>query len=308
MHHLLRHNFFLLLALLLLGMGTVSVVEAQLFPRMKSNMREASYEKPKFLIGLDSRRSFIENREVRIFGARVGVDFDHRWRVGIGFYSLLGDNRGTYTINQDTVLGRINFSYVAWFFEYVFYRHKRWEFSIPGYVGTGTSRLETADSLTRKGVGVSELSVQGHFKVFRWIGVGAGVGYRYLFIPNKQIDQNFNNFIYNFKVRIWIGPIYRAIFKKDNKWDDEWKSGLGRPVEGYGYGGSWGGRGGSWGGELGGGSGTSSGTSSGFRFISCRNTHNYRYRFHAPQLNTILQSSPPVHGIATSQYFPRKAF
>ena len=195
----------------------------QLFPRMKQQMREASYEKPHFIIGLDSRRSFIENREVNIFGARVGVEFDRRWRVGLGFYGLASEYERTFIVDGNPVQGRLNFNYLAWFFEYVPFRNKRWEFSIPGYLGGGTSRFRGVDSLTRKTVGVSELSVQGHFKIFNWIGIGAGVGYRFLFIPNNQLEENFNNFIYNFKIQFWPGVIYRKIFNKENKWDREWQ-------------------------------------------------------------------------------------
>lgn len=102
------------------------------------------------------------------------------------------------------------------------FRSKRWEVSIPGYLGVGSSRFDVVDSLTRQGVGVSEIAVQGHFKVFNWVGIGAGVGYRYLFIPNNRIEENFNNFIYNFKIQVWPGVLYRKLFKQENKWDKEW--------------------------------------------------------------------------------------
>lgn len=244
-------------------------------------MREASKAEPHLMFGLDSRRSFINRTDAKIWGARIGVDFDNRWRVGVGGY-ILGDGvRGTVHLDTASVTGKLRFGYVAWFYEYVFFRKKRFEFSIPGYLGAGTARLEAADSISRKAVGVSEVAVQGHFKVFRWVGVGAGVGYRFLFIPNKQIEENLNSFIYSFKVRIWLAPIYRRLFKGEKDWkEDEWRTRINR---GYNEG------------------------MSGLP-IRSQNTHNYRYRSHVPLQNTILQVYPPTREIATWQYFQKKAF
>lgn len=108
--------YFVLLGLFLWNSPQVW---GQLFPRMKNNMQQASMEDPHLIIGLDSRRSFIENRDVKFFGARVGVEFDRRWRVGVGWYGLVTPFERNFPVGDTSIRGRLNFNYVAWFFEYV---------------------------------------------------------------------------------------------------------------------------------------------------------------------------------------------
>ena len=217
--HRLNRNILLIVLLIFAG----SLLKAQPFSRFRENMRESSKVKPTVVFGLDSRITFFSNVTTPIHGVKLGLDFDHRWRVGIGYFRMFSKVNGTYVHDTVTYIGRLRFNYLAGFYEYVPVRKRKWEISLPGYVGAGTAKLEAADSLTRRFVGVSELSVQGHYKIFEWLGLGGGVGYRVLFVPNKRIEERLSNPVISYKIRIWIAPLYRSIVHKENLWDQEWE-------------------------------------------------------------------------------------
>ena len=118
-------------------------------------------------------------------------------------------------IDGDTAT--LKFNYIAYFVEYVFYKRRRWEFSIPLQIGIGSSRYEYTDQnssliqLDRKTVVLYEPAITGHYKITKWFGVGMGAGFRIMLVNNKALDKKFNSPIYILKAKIFLGDIYRAI-------------------------------------------------------------------------------------------------
>ena len=66
------------------------------------NFREGMTGKRKLLLGFDSRRSFLNRREIRIFGLRFGVDYGERVRMGFGFYGLSSEYNQEFAVPNDT--------------------------------------------------------------------------------------------------------------------------------------------------------------------------------------------------------------
>ena len=176
------------------------------------NMKQAFESKPKLVIGFDSRRSFLANRDIRITGAKVGIDLDHRFRTGVAMHGLTSKYERTFIVDNDTTQSALRFSYLSIWAEYVFFRNKRWEFSTPVYLGVGKSKYSQFEESTERPVTTVESALMGQYKFFPWIGLGAGVGYRRLLIHNPQLDENFSNFIYIVKLKIFLSPILDAVF------------------------------------------------------------------------------------------------
>jgi len=177
---------------------------------------------PRLLFSFDSRRSFIRSGNVKIFGLRFGLEFDNLVRAGIGFYGLsTGTGIDWVRPTGDTIRNaRLNFGYVSGFFEYVFFQNKKWELSVPLHLGIGETSLSNSDypflqPETRQSVLLTEISAQGQYKIFWLVGLGAGIGYRHMISPRTKVTKNFDAPIYLFKVRIFIGELFRRVAKKE---------------------------------------------------------------------------------------------
>ena len=171
--------------------------------------------KPKFFGGFDSRHSFISKRQVNIGGLRMGLNYNDRVRFSFGLYFLETAFYRTQLMSSgDTLTAKLGFAYFAMACEYVLFKTKRWEISVPFYTGLGATSLVGLDSLTQGPILPLEMSVNAVYKIFPWLGIGWGVGYRYMFINNRKVPENFNNPIYILGIRLYFGELYRAIFKK----------------------------------------------------------------------------------------------
>ena len=186
------------------------------------SLQAAVKEKPRFTFKFDTRNSFISNQRAEIFGFKLGVDFNKKIRIGGGLHTLntalYKDKNLLSSEGIDTTVSMgLHFGYFAYYIEYVFYKTNRWEFSVPLQMGWGDSRYEYVFNgkkfvQDKKTIVVYESAVSGQYKFFKWLGVGADVGLRLMLRNNRAIPESFNSPIYAFKLLIWYGEIYKALF------------------------------------------------------------------------------------------------
>ena len=181
--------------------------------------------KPRPMLSFDNRRSFLLNRGVRIAGIKMGMEFEGRWRGGFGLYWLRSPIDELRIVDSgpdagDTVLARIRFAYIGPYSEVLLFNNKKWEFSAPFTIGFGNSRLEYTDPagivrvLREVTVPLITLNFTGHYKIFSWLGLGAGIGYRKTISGNPIVEDNFDAPFGILKLKLFLGPIYRAVFPK----------------------------------------------------------------------------------------------
>ena len=186
--------------------------------------------KPRLLLGFDIRNSFIENRGARIYSWKIGVEFNERFRIGGGFSHLVSNHhpsldRVIFKANgKDTLAtAKLRFNYITYFIDYVFYKRRKWEFSVPIQVGIGLSQYDYRDedgtrhTIGQSGILLYEPAIFGTYKITKWFGLGMGAGFRIMLINNKGISSRFNSPIYIFKVKIFFGEIYRSVFRKKDE-------------------------------------------------------------------------------------------
>lgn len=173
---------------------------------------------PKLNVSLDSKRSFISNRDVKTLGLKANLDFDNRVRLGFGVYFLQSPFYRSLKVTdyygvEDTVKAKLDFVFMTGFFEYVFLTTKRWELSAPFALGIGDVQFRDV-GMKPQAVMTSEFGIQGSYKVFPFIGLGGGVGYRQIISGGKLIRENFNSPTYSFGLKFWFGYLYQKFFKK----------------------------------------------------------------------------------------------
>ncbi|MBK9451330.1 MAG: hypothetical protein IPN95_18360 [Bacteroidetes bacterium] len=175
-------------------------------------------QSPKLLVGLDSRRSFVSGRDVKVMGVRVGLDFEKRARVGFGVYTLASEFNRNFIRTDffgivDTIQAQLRFNYLIAYFEYVLLTTKHWEVSLPLHIGIGDVSF-TKINQDPKSFLLGEVMVLANYKIFPFLGLAAGVGYRQILLGGYAIRDNFDAPSYSFGIKFWAGYLVDKIIKK----------------------------------------------------------------------------------------------
>lgn len=175
---------------------------------------------PKLLVGLDGRRSFISNRDVKLLGVRVGLEFEKRMRVGFGLYTLASPFTRTFVrVNDlgipDTLHPQLRFSYMTAFGEYILLSTQHWEVSFPLQLGIGDAGFQGLAEEPQAFL-LGEVGIWASYKVFPFLGLAGGVGYRHILLGGNLIRENFNAPTYSFGLKLWTGYLLDKVFKKSS--------------------------------------------------------------------------------------------
>lgn len=190
------------------------------------SIRASFKQESRFFITLDSHNSFIGGKLTSISGIKAGLGYGRLVKVGIGLFGLTNVYEKKIAVKADdgvndtSVTAQLKFGYLSTFIDYTIYRKKRWMFSIPLQLGFGGSSYDYFKKdegliVTRsEGIILIEPAIVGHYKIFRWFGVGMGAGFRVMLVPNHQIPENFTSPIYVLKLKIFFGELYWMAFPR----------------------------------------------------------------------------------------------
>lgn len=172
---------------------------------------------------LESRNSFIDNELNTVSGVRLGLAFQQKLRFGIGGQWLSTDiKRETFLRNQnnkfDTITNYLKWAYFCAYIDFVFYKTKRWQLSVPIQVGLGQCWWQTYRAYEFKNknpkyfVFAYEPGITAQFKIFKWLGLGADVAYRFCIKNNQQINAKLTCPTYSFKLLFWGDQLFYQLF------------------------------------------------------------------------------------------------
>lgn len=226
----------------------ILIITTTYFTGVTNAQTDSTYKAPKkqkdlkFLFGFDSRISWILDSRTRFDGVKIGVEYLGKDRVGIGFYAIKNPivlrNRPVVIDSIpvfngfDTVMAPIvdtldlflDYRYTSIFLEHIIVSKKKYEITVPMHLGGGQSNISyfhpsdnKSRSLLHFGFLVTEISITGHYKIFPWIGIGSGIGYRSMVTRDKDVKRAFDAPIIVFKLKLFLGDLYRGIFPKKEK-------------------------------------------------------------------------------------------
>jgi hypothetical protein len=217
---------YLWLILLLAGRG-------EAFSQGFDSLCVSFHKKPRLIVGVATKTTFINGFRSPVFTARAGVEFNRIVRMGLGvswikvsryradrnntpFYldKVLSDTSGIHTVHP-----KLELRYVHVFFEYVYFHSRRWQFSIPLQAGAGNSRYKynyNGQIITESPhwILLYEPAVSGQYKPLSWLGLGFDVGLRIMVVTNRHIGYKFNSPVYDLRAVIFWGELYRMAFPK----------------------------------------------------------------------------------------------
>lgn len=196
------------------------------------SIRAALHKRPNLIGSFGTNTSFINGFDSPVFTMNGELDFGHRVRFGLGVswlqlspYRKGRDNTPFYLdkfiLNSqgktDTVHPALSFTHFDLYLEYVFYKTKRWQFSVPLILGAGNSKYKYSyneENFTehKHFILLYQPAVSGYYKIFRWFGVGLDVGYRMMIVSNRSIDSKFNSPVYNTYALIFWDSLYKMLF------------------------------------------------------------------------------------------------
>lgn len=187
-------------------------------------------QKPHLFGKLDTRNSFFYNSRIKIFGIAAGLNYGKRLHLGLGYnqiypYSKINRNfdKQIYYTNEnnvtDSITAKLQLYYFSGYVEYIFYQTKHWQLSMPLQVGIGQTGYKY-ELMGRKGETqahacfIYEPAISTEYRFFKWIGVGADVGFRFMLTNSKELNQKFNSPTYAFNLLIYYNEIYKSLFPK----------------------------------------------------------------------------------------------
>ena len=185
------------------------------------NFCQDKVKKYKFNFQFDNRFSSIRDYNITIFGAKVGVQYKNLMRFGVGASFIVNpvDISGTLKITRrkNSIVvpteEKISFWYFSVYNDWILYKSKHWECFVTEQIGYGTPVYigEVNNVVVRdqqQSILVNEISAQINYKIFSWMGVGTGIGYRNIWNGDSEIKNTFNAPIYSAKLIIYPESIF----------------------------------------------------------------------------------------------------
>jgi len=216
-----------MLAALLLGAGPIAAQQPDTaaIDGPPCAVAEAPRRRVGFVLSLDNRESFVQSSAVRIIGLNAAVVLPgHRWRLGLGGYTLSRDYANLYVYQYkngkrtkkilDTLTPQLNLTYLTPNVTYVFYQRPRLELSVPLEAGLGRSHYTETDQNNRVTTSSQGLFVPVQvglavlIKPVRWAGVSGSVGYRKSVLEIDYKDD-FDGLYFSYRLNVFVGVIWR---------------------------------------------------------------------------------------------------
>ena len=182
---------------------------------------DSSQVRPRKIVAqLDQHYSSLNGKLVSIYGLKLGMEWRGRLRAGLGGYRLSSGVPTPLPPPPDlpaAATQELRFRYLTVYGEYVLIGTPRWELSTPTQLGFGrvfaNYRLPDG-SRARSSVDriwLVEPSLVGHMRVFRWIGVGAGVGYRQMLFLDTSAERELSGAIFIGRIKLFLGDLYHIL-------------------------------------------------------------------------------------------------
>ena len=174
---------------------------------------------------LESRNSFIDPELTSVNGVRLGLAFQRKLKLGFGVSWLKTPvSKRFYPQNEfgkiDTVKKYLKFMYLCFYADFVFYKTKRWQLSVPIQLGMGSvwhqqNRVYAFGVEEKKyPVVFYEPGITMQFKVLRWMGAGADVAYRFALQNANKTYVQLSSPSLSFKALFWFDQLFYELFPK----------------------------------------------------------------------------------------------
>lgn len=171
---------------------------------------------------IESRYSFIRNELISVTGVRLGVAYKRKLRIGGGISWLKTNKPYNFTYNDIPGVSisqtkYLKFAYICYYIDFVYYRTKRWQLSVPIQAGTGLSWFQSSTNYyinkhdKKNFLLLYEPGITAQYKIFRYLGIGSDVAFRFVLKNNKKIGEHLNSPTLSFKLLFWPDQLFYVL-------------------------------------------------------------------------------------------------
>jgi hypothetical protein len=210
----IKNSLFVLLILL------KTIASGQVFDSARIALQN---EEPGLDIIFGSRFSFFSNQPAVIQSVGLGLSYGKRISFGLCYHWMsnkLRDDRAFFDKNSEQNRiedARLYFRYLSIYGNLVYHKTKRWKFNIPIHAGIGRTFFKTEDKslnlrTPKKFLMIYEPAVHVQFKIIRWLGIGANIGFRFVIQREKFVANQFNSPTYALGLSISWDELAKDLF------------------------------------------------------------------------------------------------
>lgn len=176
--------------------------------------------RPRLVALYDSRYSLLNGQLYTVNGLRAGIELRSRLRMGgaVYFLSNASPTRHANPADADpTTTSNVRFNYFAGYAEYVLLETPRWEVSATTQLGLGkaqvryTARGGRSSNTSPDLIGIIEPSLLVQYRILRWVGVGAGVGWRQPVFVSAVIRDELNGPVFHLRGKLFLNDLIKAL-------------------------------------------------------------------------------------------------
>ena len=174
----------------------------------------------RFVAQYDSRYSILNHHFTTINGLKLGIEFKSRFRTGAAIYFLstgVPTRRAKPDNAAEEADAQLRFRYLAAYAGYALLENRRWELSANLQLGLGSAYVlyenfaGDLDKTPREFMGVVEPALAAQLRVFRWAGVGTGLGWRQpVFVPGA-IQRELNGPVFYLRGNLFLGELLKVM-------------------------------------------------------------------------------------------------
>ena len=184
----------------------------------------------RIVVQYDSRYSILNYNFVTINGLKLGIEWPGHARLGGAIYFLSTGTPSRQPRPDDAALHadtELRFRYLAGYGEYVLLETPRWELSGNLQLGLGSAHLRYEnvegdfDKTPKQFMGVIEPSVAAQLRVFKWIGLGAGAGWRQPVFISGAIQRELNGPVFYLRAKLFLGDFVRVVRGRERLFTQE---------------------------------------------------------------------------------------
>lgn len=175
---------------------------------LTDSIRLSWENEPTISAGLDSRHSYLRGKSINIFGLRVGADFK-KTAAFVGLYT---------TAFQSVSNDNYEYVYLSGIGEYRWFKNYRWFITQTLQLGVGNASLTfvkpdgTKDFQDLMIIPV-ETGVNTTYRVWKYVGLSAGVGARFSLTPGSYFSSSY----YTFGVALHTDEISKTLSRLKRK-------------------------------------------------------------------------------------------
>ncbi|MGI4875411.1 MAG: hypothetical protein ACRYFX_30015 [Janthinobacterium lividum] len=185
-----------------------------------STQRATIFERRRLVVQVDTRFSIINSHFCTINGLKLGLEWRGRIRTGAAFY-FLSSRIPTHLEPPDNAANNadatLRFYNVALYGEYILLENNRWELGANLQTGLGSLRVEytnedyNRERSPRDFIGLVEPSVAAQMRLFSWVSLGAGAGWRQPLFVTPLVRNEISGPIFYLRGKVLLGPMWHII-------------------------------------------------------------------------------------------------